>query len=127
MSDLRWRTRWVGRASVLGWAYVVGLWACAARVEDETVTRSGANLESDTGSSEAALTSGANCERLLAHFQAELLEQVNERAKQARQGATYYGANPLLAGGADVAPAAPPPAVNVSASDQALGAGAASN
>jgi len=96
-------------------------------VEDETVTRSGANLESDTGSSEAALTSGANCERLLAHFQAELLEQVNERAKQARQGATYYGGNPLLAGGADVAPAALSPAVSVPTSDQALAAGAAGN
>jgi uncharacterized secreted protein with C-terminal beta-propeller domain len=126
MSDLRWRTRWVGRASVLGWAYVLGLGACAGKVEDEAVTRRAANLESDTGSSEAALTSGANCERLLAHFQAELLEQVSERAEQARHGGAYYGGTPLLTGAFDAATASPSPA-GAPLSEQALASGAAGN
>jgi hypothetical protein len=112
----------------MGWAYALGLIACSGQLTDEPSTGNDADLQGAGGPEgsasgeavafEAALRSGGNCERLLQSFQAQLLDQVRERAEQARQGqGNYYGypvaptpvapsapqgdaSNPLLAGGA---------------------------
>ena len=125
MSELRTGARRRG-ASTMGWAYALGVIACSGQLADEAATGGDADLkgaEGPRGSSgagvafEAALRSGNSCERLLESFQSQLLDQVRERAEQARQGqGNYYGypvtgvpapaasapesnsSNPLLAG-----------------------------
>jgi hypothetical protein len=107
----------------------LGLIACSGQLADEPTTGNGADLQGAGGPEgpalgeavafEAALRAGGSCERLLQSFQDQLLEQVRERAEQARNGqGGYYGypvatapvpasapgqadsSNPLLAGGA---------------------------
>jgi len=103
--ELSWGARWVGGASILGWAYTLGLAACNGKADEQSLAVNGGDLQSDRSAHEAALSSGVSCERLLGHFQTELIRQVDERAEQARQGVNYYyGGNPLL----DAAPSASP-------------------
>jgi hypothetical protein len=127
MSELRTDARWSG-ASTVGWAYALGLIACSGQLADEPATGSDADRKGAAGpqassgaavACEAALRSSSSCERLLQSFQSQLLDQVRERAEQARQGqGNYYGypvatvpataqpapesnsSNPLQAGGA---------------------------
>lgn len=120
--DLRRGSRWVGCASILGWAYTLGLAACNGKVDEDSLGQGGGDLQSNSGSHQAGLSSGANCDRLLEHFQAELLQRVEERAESARQGVNYYGGgNPLLAGVGDSAPAPSSPQAGVSVSEASSG------
>ncbi len=101
MSEQRWA---VGRrrASVLGCAYSLGLAACAGQTTDESFATTHDDLSAE-GANEAALSSGAACDELLAQLQSQLLAQVSERAEQARVSAqVYYGGGVFID---DVVPA----------------------
>ena len=89
-------------ASTMGWAYALGLIACSGQLADEATTAGDGDVKGAEGPAdplpgeavgfEAALRSGGSCERLLESFQSQLLDQVRERAEQARQGqVNYYG------------------------------------
>ena len=97
-------------ASILGGLYTLGLVGCSGQVQSGAQPGQGEDDPgSALGSHPAALTSGSNCDRLLEHFQAELLRQMEERADQARRGGNYPYPYPVPAAGQPVADAAPAP------------------
>jgi hypothetical protein len=82
-----------------GCAFILGLVACAgeattdagiARVQRDSIAASEGEAENGTTASDAALSSASSCDVLLARLQSELLEQVHERAEQARISPDYY-------------------------------------
>jgi hypothetical protein len=93
----------------------LGLIACSGQLVDQAATGSNADSNGAAGSQdssasatfEAALRSSNNCERLLQSFQSQLLDQVRERAEQARQGQGYYYGAPAPGVPVDAAPIAP--------------------
>ena len=103
----RWVHAWQRRASFSGCAFVLGLVACAgeggpesdlARVHGDLsaagdVARGEAAAEAADVVSVATLSAGASCDALLAGLQNNLLEQVQQRAEEARVSPyyDYYG------------------------------------
>lgn len=134
MSELRWRAL-LRCASILGGLYSLGLVGCSGEAVGEAQPGQGEDdLSSAIGAHPAALTSGSNCERLLEHFQAELLRQMEERAEQARRGGGDYpypypvpppgrpvDNGPVAGGDAAPAPAAPTPGGNAGQPEAAPG------
>lgn len=115
MSELRTAAR-RSAASTMGWAYALGVIACSGQLADEAASGSDSDLKGVQGpraseanevTFEAALRSGSNCDRLLESFQAQLLDQVRERADQARQGLNNYYGYPVPGGAVATAPLAP--------------------
>lgn len=113
MHELRFRSR-LRNVSTLGCAYTLCLAACQGTAGKDA--GQGPDGTGSTGSHRAALTSATSCGPLLERLQGELLDQVDERAEQARRGATnnYYpypqggGSVPAVEDGAPL-PASPPP------------------
>jgi len=86
--------------STLGCAYTLCLAACQGTSVDDAAPGGQDGLIS--GSHQAALSSSSSCGPLLARLQGELLDQVDERAEQARRGGSNYypypEQGPVLAG-----------------------------
>jgi hypothetical protein len=91
---------WRRMASIPGGcAFILGLVACAsdttsdpafARVEGDLSAASEDGAGSGAAANDAALSSASSCDVLLAQLQNDLLEQVHERAEQARVSPDYY-------------------------------------
>lgn len=129
MSELRTGARRSG-TSTLGWAYALGLIACSGQLADEAAGSDGDSNGAESpgfagggAAFAAALHSSSSCERLLQSFQSQLLDQVRERAEQARQGQGYYYGTPVPGVPVDAEPMAP----GGSASTPAQGADAPSS
>jgi len=82
-----------------GCAFILGLVACAgetapdegfARVQGDLSAASEDGAGNDATANDAALSSASSCDVLLAQLQNELLEQVHQRAEQARISPDYY-------------------------------------
>ena len=96
MHELRSRPR-RRNISTLGCAYTLCLAACQGTSVPDADSQQGHD-EPGSGSHQAALSSATSCGPLLGRLQAELLDQVDERAEQARRGATNYYPYPDLGG-----------------------------
>jgi hypothetical protein len=115
--------RWSARRGVssLGLAHVLGVLACGQAEVGATPEEVHGNLQTE-GTNAQALSSGADCAELLERLQDDLLQQVTERAEQARQGADYYYGGGVFID--DVAPAPEAQAAPLSAgADVAVGGG----
>ncbi len=111
MSELRWGAL-LRCASILGGLYTLGLAGCSGgdrEGADVSPPEAGEDGPGGAlGAHPAALTAGSSCERLLEHFQSDLLRQMEERAEQARRGTGGYPYPvPVPGGGVDLAPAPP--------------------
>jgi beta propeller domain-containing protein len=82
-----------------GCAFILGLVACGseattdpgfARVQGDLSTASEDGAGNAATANDAALSSASSCDVLLAQLQNDLLEQVHERAEQARISPDYY-------------------------------------
>lgn len=82
-----------------GCAFILGLVACAseaandpgfARVQGDLSAASEDGAGNGAAANDAALSSASSCDALLAQLQNDLLEQVHQRAEQARISPDYY-------------------------------------